>query len=383
MVKNCSNHIDTSIHDHIQHMVARKHNLPNYLEARIQVSSQLNIEEWELELSEYWDQQLLKLLHFRFPLDFNRNCALRSDNQNHASAVEYPENVMAYLEEEKQYKAIFGPFKRCPIAHAHSSSFMTHEKPNAPNRHVIIDLSWPKDASVINKTLYLGSEFSLTFPTIDDITQQLVKLGKGAHLYKIDISCAFRHLKIDPADYDLLTLQWNGMYVDTCLPFRSRHGSQNFQCVSESIHYMMRLRQFCIINYIDDFVGIGVPDVVARSFACLHALLECLGLTISKKKLIPPTTEAVCLGMLVNTVAGTISIPEEKLTQIVATVTEWKTKVKCTKRELQSLLGQLLYIHKYVHPARAFLNRMLELLHKNFDKRVITLTGVSMGPQMV
>ena len=54
VIKNCSNHIETSIHDHIQHMVARKHNLPNYLGARIQVNSQLNIEEWELELSEYW-----------------------------------------------------------------------------------------------------------------------------------------------------------------------------------------------------------------------------------------------------------------------------------------------------------------------------------------
>ena len=135
---------------------------------------------------------------------------------------------------------------------------------------------------------------------------------------------------------------------------------------------MMHLHQFCVINYIDDFVG--VPDVAERSFECLYALLECLGLTISKKKLIPPTTEPVCLGVLVNTITGTISIPEEKLTQIVQTVKEWKTKVNRTKHELQSLLGQLLYIHKCVRPARVFLNRMLDVLHRNYDKRVITLT---------
>ena len=32
------------------------------------------------------------------------------------------------------------------------------------------------------------------------------------------------------------------------------------------------------------------------------------------------------------------------------------------KRQVQSLLGHLLYIHKCVKPARYFLNRMLEVL---------------------
>ena len=94
---------------------------------------------------------------------------------------------MVYLKEEKQHKAILGPFESCPIPHTHSFPFMMREKPNAPNRHVIINLSWPKDASVnagVDKNLYLGSEFSLTFRTIDDTTQ-LVKHGKRAHLYNL------------------------------------------------------------------------------------------------------------------------------------------------------------------------------------------------------
>ena len=99
---------------------------------------------------------------------------------------------------------------------------MTREKPNAPNRRVIIDLSWPKNASVnagVDKNSYLGSEFSLTFPTIDYITRELVKIGPGCHIYKIDVSRAFRHLKIDPGDYDLLGLHWDTAFFDTCLPF--------------------------------------------------------------------------------------------------------------------------------------------------------------------
>ena len=113
----------------------------------------------------------------------------------------------------------------------------SREKPSAPNRRVIIDLSWPKNNSVnagLDKNSYLGSEFCLTFPIIDDITSELVKLGPGCHIYTVDISSAFCHLKID-----LLGLYWDATFIDTCLPFGSRHGSQNFQCISDAICYAL------------------------------------------------------------------------------------------------------------------------------------------------
>ena len=105
------------------------------------------------------------------------------------------------MNEEMTHGAIIGPYDKNPIPDCHISPFVTREKPNAPNRRLIIDLSWPKNNSVnagVDKNSYLGSEFSLTFPTIDDITKELV--GPGCHIYKVDISRAFRHLKIDPLD---------------------------------------------------------------------------------------------------------------------------------------------------------------------------------------
>ena len=64
------------------------------------------------------------------------------------------------------------------IPSCHISPFLTREKPNDPNRCIINDLSWPKNESVnagVDKHFYVGSEFLLTFPTIDDITRELVK----------------------------------------------------------------------------------------------------------------------------------------------------------------------------------------------------------------
>ena len=145
-----------------------------------------------------------------------------------------------------------------------------------------------KDALVnagVDKNSYLGTEFVLTFPTIDDVTDQLAQLGPGVHIYKVDISHAFRHLKIDPRDYDLLSLFLDAQHVYTCLPFGSRHGSQNFQCVSDVVRHALRSHGNDIVNYNNDFIGFGVPDVAHASYDTLCDLLECLGLTISKKKI--------------------------------------------------------------------------------------------------
>ena len=71
-----------------------------------------------------------------------------------------------------------------------------------------MDLSWPKGASVnseVEKNRYLGANFLLKYPTVDDIVARLNELGPGALLYKVDMSRAFRHLRIDHGDVDLLT----------------------------------------------------------------------------------------------------------------------------------------------------------------------------------
>ena len=134
----------------------------------------------------------------------------------------------------------------------------------------------------------------------------------------------------------------------------------------------MHQRGFCVIDYIDDYVGFGVPSVARASFASLFALMKDLGLNVSEKKLVPPSTQVVCLGILIDTEKGTVSIPPEKLHQVTDMVNEWLAKETCTKRQLQSLLGLLLYVHKCVKPARAFLNRMLALLRSGHA----SLTGL-------
>jgi len=45
--------------------------------------------------------------------------------------------------------------------------------------------------------------------TIDDAINQVIKLGKGALLAKVDIKIAFRLLPVHPADRHLLQMAWD------------------------------------------------------------------------------------------------------------------------------------------------------------------------------
>ena len=54
------------------HNIVAQTGMPNFLQARIKVDPQLNLNEWQKQLKGYWDTQLMDLLRVGFPLDFNR-----------------------------------------------------------------------------------------------------------------------------------------------------------------------------------------------------------------------------------------------------------------------------------------------------------------------
>ena len=87
----------------------------NFLRCRVPVKSQLNVPAWIEMLKGYWDVQLVELLKFGFPLDYNRSFNLSSEHDNHSYAIQYPSHVDAYLQEEITHGVILGPFLESPI----------------------------------------------------------------------------------------------------------------------------------------------------------------------------------------------------------------------------------------------------------------------------
>ena len=160
---------------------------------------------------------------------------------------------------------------------------------------------------------------------------------------------------MDPGDIDLLGLQFdNSYFIDLLVPFGYRHRSKIFhRCTNLICHIMAKHGFPDLYNYIDDLIFTVLSFKMHLAYQSLQDLLSDLGLDISYKKLVSVITSVVCLGIRIDTV-DRISIPSQKLQDIVNMCRNWLNKTYCSKNQLQSLLGNLLYITKCVKPARIF-----------------------------
>ena len=120
-----------------------------------------------------------------------------------------------YIKSELALGALLGPFDHQPHPCFTLSSLMT--RPKGSGRRVILDLSFGDHS--VNKatehTQYDHTPFHLKLPNLDGLVHTLNILGDSARLFKVDISRAFRNMKIDPADAIHLGIKWdNKYYID-------------------------------------------------------------------------------------------------------------------------------------------------------------------------
>ena len=336
--------------------------VPNYACARIPLISGLNIAEWERELRDYHDPLLLQYLKFGFPLSLvHPQDLFNTAITNHHSANQFPEAIQKYLQEECSLGAMLGPLDQVNSEHFHCSPLLTRPK-DKNKRRVILNLSHPYGRSVndhVDKNHFDGHEFTLRFPTIDDIVEEILKVKNDPVLYKIDVVRAFRNLKVDPVDALKFGIQWDGLYfLDQCVAFGCTHGSAAFQMVSDAVTFIMQKHGAKIFAYIDDYIGISEASDAMRHFNDLHALLIRLGLPINQQKLSPPSKTLTCLGVHIDTPKASLSIDQDKLTSIHKECFHIVDKKYLSRKNFQSLLGKLIYLHKCVVPARIFINRI-------------------------
>ena len=83
---------------------------------------------------------------------------------------------------------------------------------------------------------------------MDNITDEVLRLGKGCNIFKVDISRAFCHVPIDPGNLDLLGLYWENYFLDFSLPFWYKHSLSIFQRMSDTVHFIMKQEGHSIWN---------------------------------------------------------------------------------------------------------------------------------------
>lgn len=127
--------------------------------------------------------------------------------------------------------------------------------------------------------------------------------------------------------------------------------------------FILRKRHHYCLAYLDDFSGCALDFKKAKEgYDCFLYFTRHLGLQLSHKKCVPPTTRIEWLGYLVDTVKMTISIPSEKLEEILAECLVWETRSRVNKVMIQSLLGKLVHLSNCIQHGLKFLSRILATL---------------------
>jgi hypothetical protein len=121
-----------------------------------------------------------------------------------------------------------------------------------------------------------------------------------------------------------------------------------------------------MVDYVDDFIALCPEHLASFLWDAFLDLLRHLGLQPSQTPghLVPPSAQFVGLGVHFDIDNNTISIPVEKLEDLVILLDQWAFKSVAARVELQSLLGKLLQVCKVVRSGRLQLSRMLDTLRR-------------------
>ena len=112
-------------------------------------------------------------------------------------------------------------------------------------------------------------------------------------------------------------MQWNGkIYVDPMLPFGLRSALKIFNAVADALNWHLQQAGIPLVcHYPDDFVIIGPPHSpqCAESLAILDQECEMLCIPMAAHKHEGPSTCLPVLGIVIDTMAGELRLPADKL----------------------------------------------------------------------
>ena len=127
-------------------------------------------------------------------------------------------------------------------------------------------------------------------------------------------------------------------------------------------------RGYYLRAYLDDFGGAEWEEQRAQlALRTLQAVMGELGISEAANKICQPAQVMIWLGILFDTVNMTMSIPQDKLQEVMQTVRDWAGSMRATRRKMMSLIGLLQFVASVAPPARIFTNHMLQDLSEAPD----------------
>ena len=95
----------------------------------------------------------------------------------------------------------------------------------------------------------------------------------------------------------------------------------------------------------------------------LLTIIRRLGFHVSFGKVASPQTTATFLGINIDTVALEVSLPQDKLAQLITILGETRGRKKITRKDLERLGGLLAHYSKVVRGGRTFCHRLYDSIN--------------------
>ena len=268
------------------------------------------------------------------------------------------------LFEEVNLGRMLGPFKKKPIPNLQISPIGVVPKSNGSWR-LITHLSYPENSSIND---FIDPDIcKVKYTSIDHVLETISMLGSSAKIGKIDISQAFRLLIINPADFDLLGVMFEGNYfIDKCLPMGCSLSCSLFEKFATMLHWAVTSYSGIdtLDHYLDDFIFIGssLSNDCAVLMHTFKSISASLGVPIADEKTVGPTTVLTFLGLVIDTVLMMVRIPQEKLEKLQNLLAPLLSAKKIRLKELESVVGLMAFCSRAIPSSRAFIRRFYDLI---------------------
>jgi hypothetical protein len=211
----------------------------------------LDLSAWQHELREDSDREfLLYLVEHGLSLTNSNTILSPFRCRNYKSAYLAPADVNAALAPDILRQRIFHPYPGDSSQFVHALGAVPK---TATTVRVIHNHSRPYGRSLN----YALSQSNFSFDSVDDA---VVLMRTKCYMAKVDIEAAYRHVPIDPSDWDKLAFRWpsdsdSDSYVDGYLQFGLMNACEVFNRISRAIVRMMACKGFkCLVVYVNDFL---------------------------------------------------------------------------------------------------------------------------------
>lgn len=216
---------------------------------------------------------------------------------------------------------------------------------------------------------------------LDDYRTAIKLITKNCYLAKIDLQDAYFLLPIHKNYRKYLRFKFqNQLFEFNCLPFGLNIAPYIFTKLMKEVARHLRILGCKVLIYLDDILLVGESyEQCYKNINISVNLLKSLGMVINyKKSVLQPVNRIQFLGYIFDSREMTISLPENKITDILKLLSKTKNKHLLRIRTFASLVGKLVSISPAINygwfhtkPFEIVKIKNLQSNNMNYNKKMI------------